>query len=263
MSQSLHLRSFAAVLVSAIGIVLAPGCNGEDVGSAHQPLTAVCVEHDAAPPAGAWICAEATTVECNAHEGAWVDYIYVPLGEGAVCASTELTVSAPGPFLPGTYTISVSAETNGRPVTELCTSTLTIVDTVPPVVTPKVVELWPPNHKYHHISPLDCVTIHDACDAAPSIAFTWASSDEPDDDLGDGSTGGDIANLGCDGVDLRSERQGGSDGRVYTLGYVVTDHAGNVTEGSCQVVVPHDQGKGSAVDSGEAHRVDLAAGSCQ
>lgn len=263
MSQRLHLRSFAAVLASAIGIVLVPGCSGEDVSSAHQPLTAVCVEADAAAPPGAWVCAEATTVECTAHEGAWVDFIYVPVAAGAVCADVELTVSAPGPFLPGTYTVSVSGSTNGGHAAELCSSALTIVDTTPPVVTPHVVELWPPNHKLHHISPLDCVTIHDACDAAPRIAFTWATSDEADDDLGDGSTDGDIQNLGCDGVDLRSERQGGGDGRVYTLGYVVTDHAGNTTEGSCQVVVPHDQGKGSAVDSGEAQRVDLAAGSCQ
>lgn len=250
----------AALFVLGTGTLLAPGCNQEEIASARQPLTAVCVDESAPAPSGAWTCEATTTVECDTPLGAWVDHIYVPIAGGA-CADAELTVSEPGPFLPGAYTISVSASISGGAASEVCTSTLVVVDTTPPVVTPKSVELWPPNHKVHHIRPLDCVTITDACDAAPEVSFTWATSDEPDDDLGDGSTGGDIANLGCDGVDLRAERQGGGDGRVYTLGYVAKDHAGNVTEGSCTVVVPHDQGKHSGADSGEAYRVDVA-GAC-
>jgi hypothetical protein len=47
--------------------------------------------------------------------------------------------------------------------------------------------------------------------------------------------------------ELRSERQGGMDGRVYTVYYVDS----NGTEGSCQFLVPHNRGPHEgAVDSG-------------
>ncbi|MFT3776369.1 MAG: hypothetical protein QM820_64320 [Minicystis sp.] len=255
-------RFVSAVLVSLASAALAAGCS-ENVGETHDPLTAVCVDQGTQPPDGAWVCNATTTVECGAHEGAWVDYIYVTPNVDALCADTTLTVSQPGPWLPGTYTVDVTASVNGGPAGAVCSSTLVVVDTQPPAITAHDVALWPPNHKYHHVTPADCVTILDACDAAPKLWFTWASSDEPDDDLGDGSTGSDIANLGCDGVDLRSERQGGSDGRVYTLGWHAEDHAGNAVDGTCRVIVAHDQSGAGAVDSGEAYHVDLPAGACQ
>jgi hypothetical protein len=47
--------------------------------------------------------------------------------------------------------------------------------------------------------------------------------------------------------ELRSERQGGGDGRVYTVYFVDS----NGTEGSCQFIVPHNRGPHEgAVDSG-------------
>ena len=47
--------------------------------------------------------------------------------------------------------------------------------------------------------------------------------------------------------ELRSERQGGGDGRVYRVHYL--DEDGNA--GSCEFLVPHDRGPVSgAVDSG-------------
>ena len=219
MSISLRARFLAAVLVPLGGVALGGGCTHEDLGSTHDPLTAVCVEEGTATPPGAWLCEHDATVECDTHDGAYVSSIYVTLGVGASCSDDVLTVSQPGPFLPGTYTIDLGASAGGGPVTGLCASKLVVMDTTPPVVTPHLVALWPPNHRYHHVTPADCVTITDACDAAPRLWFTGASSDEPDDDLGDGSSVGDIAGLGCDGVDLRAERQGTGDGRVYTLGW--------------------------------------------
>jgi len=66
--------------------------------------------------------------------------------------------------------------------------------------------------------------------------------------LGDGNTAvGDAAIIDATTFELRSERQGGSDGRVYRVHY--RDSAG--AEGSCEILVPHDRGPVSgATDSG-------------
>jgi hypothetical protein len=63
-------------------------------------------------------------------------------------------------------------------------------------------------------------------------------------------------------VQLRSERQGGSNGRVYTLGWTAVDDSGNETDGECVVSVPHDQGGEEAVDDGPAYEVTLDPGKC-
>jgi hypothetical protein len=51
-------------------------------------------------------------------------------------------------------------------------------------------------------------------------------------------------------VQLRAERDGSGDGRVYTIFADVTDDDGNTTEVACKVQVPHDQSGAPAVDSG-------------
>ncbi|MGB5524786.1 MAG: hypothetical protein WBM96_19605, partial [Polyangiales bacterium] len=56
-----------------------------------------------------------------------------------------------------------------------------------------------------------------------------------------------------DRVQLRSERQGGGNGRTYRLGWTAVDDAGNVTiEGECVVRVPHDQSGKDVEDTDEA-----------
>lgn len=131
---------------------------------------------------------------------------------------------------------------------------LTVEDTVAPEIQSLNTELWPPNHKMATVLPSDCVAVFDACDAAPHVEFTWATSDESVNDNGDGNTDPDII-LTADSVQLRAERQGGGDGRVYTLGYRVTDAAGHIVDGQCTVTVPHDQSGGESFNSGAAYTV--------
>ncbi|MFC1714361.1 HYR domain-containing protein [Candidatus Poribacteria bacterium] len=142
--------------------------------------------------------------------------------------------------------------------------TVTIVDTTPPEISdpdPGIIELlWPPNHFYHQISIVDLldaqgVTITDICDVDVSIydvMIVSVSSDEPENETGDGdgNTDDDIVIINDQTVDLRSERQGVGNGRVYTINYAVEDFTGNVAYGSCQVGVPHDQAHKSPVDDG-------------
>jgi len=111
------------------------------------------------------------------------------------------------------------------------TVVITVVDTTPPVITPSGEQtvLWPPNHKYRTVGISDCViSVTDICDAGVSIddiVITSVSSDEPEDAQGngDGKTVDDIVIVDSQTVELRAERQGGGNGRVYTINFGVTD----------------------------------------
>ncbi|AKT42090.1 hypothetical protein [Chondromyces crocatus] len=116
------------------------------------------------------------------------------------------------------------------------------------------IELWPPNHKTHTLSIDDCIDVNELCEPDVRAFFTYATSDEPRNDTGDGNTEDDIANLTCDSVDLLSERKGNGDARVYNLGFRAIDDMGGTIDGVCRVIVPHDQGGKVPVDSGEAYR---------
>lgn len=247
----LWVACFAIASVSWVGC----GDESEELAQTRQPLEAVCVEDEAGiEEEDAWLCGESRTVECDTHDGAEVATIYVvdeaeAGAEGeeppAACQG-EYGVNDEGPFEPGTHTIIVNDEEG-----ELCTSELVVVDTTPPEAEGLEVAIWPPNHKWHTITAEDCVEVEDACDEEVTVTFLAATSDEPSNSQGDGNTEPDIE-MGCDEVRVRAERQGGGDGRVYTLSWRAEDDAGNSTEGTCTVSVPHDQSGRAAVDSGVA-----------
>jgi hypothetical protein len=102
--------------------------------------------------------------------------------------------------------------------------------------------LWPPNHKLREVHAT--VSAAGQCDASSTITLLSITSDEPDNGTGDGDTADDIqdADYGTGDFDfsLRAERQGGGDGRIYTVCYLAT--AGAVADTVCATVtVPHDQ----------------------
>ena len=119
-----------------------------------------------------------------------------------------------------------------------------IRDTQPPTLSMLVspTRLWPPNHTMHVVS--RGVSASDVCDPAPAVAFA-ISSDEPVNGLGDGDTAPDwtVQQSGSlFDVSVRAERSGLGDGRVYTIGAVATDRAGNRSApASGTVTVPHNQ----------------------
>lgn len=228
----------------------AAACGGDpEVAAGDDALVAVCLDASAPAPSGAWMCGETRVVECTS-----------PTTRGPTLYVREptcgvLSVSDPGPFPVGSVEIDVVLDEDRQ----LCTSTLIVEDTTPPVVTDRRSTLWPPNHQLHHFAVADCAAVTDACDPTLELSFTYVASDEPLNAQGDGNTEGDVV-LDCDGVDLRSERQGGNDGRVYTLGVRARDGDGNVTDGTCTVSVAHDQGnRGTAVPSTPAYRIDAPA----
>lgn len=245
------IRIFCVVSSCVSCVLLSAACDDPDV-------FVVCVDPGDSVPAGGWVCGEEKVVECTSPDGAEVDTIYAQLESGS-CDETELSASESGPFALGAHEIVVTATPDEGERAELCTSTLTIVDTTAPRVTPRTSELWPPNHKFHTISIDDCVEVWDRCDRHVDVTFTYATSDEPRNSTGDGNTEVDIANFGCRSIDVLSERKGNGDARVYTLGFKAVDASGNATEGECHVIVEHDQGGKTPVDSGAAYREEAPA----
>jgi hypothetical protein len=229
------------------------GCGSsgaEPSAGAEASLVAVCSATPDALPAGAWQCGASRQVECDSALGsAGPQRIYVV--SDASCDEQSLRV-APGPFGVGEHEVVVSDAASSR---EVCRSTLTVVDTTPPRANPLNAELWPPNHKLHSFTAQQCAGTVDACDPQLRVRFTSASSDEPVDDKGDGNTEPDIIFDSSELINLRSERHGGSNGRVYTLGWSAVVASGNVGEGSCRVVVPHDGSGREAIADGPAYTI--------
>jgi hypothetical protein len=98
--------------------------------------------------------------------------------------------------------------------------------------------LWPPNHKMQQVA---VVSATDAVSGvAPGSLQVTATSSEPSDD--------EDVRVSADGaggfvVELRAERQGSGQRRLYWITATARDLAGNAKTATATCVVPHDQGK--------------------
>jgi hypothetical protein len=136
-----------------------------------------------------------------------------------------------------------------------CMTSLQIADPDAPTFELDELTLWPPNHKMHDIRLLECAEPED-CDPAWDAYIVAVSSDEPVNANGDGNTEPDIVEVDAQTVSLRSERQGGSNGRVYSIAFEVADGAGHIGDGTCFVSVVHDQSGAESIDDGPAYTVE-------
>jgi PKD repeat protein len=115
------------------------------------------------------------------------------------------------------------------------------IDKTPPSISctanPSV--LWPPDNKL--VSVTVSVSLSDSLSGTAGFTLVSATSNEPDSGLGDiqGFAAGTASTSG----QLRAQRLGSGNGRVYTLKYSGTDRAGNSATCSTTVSVPHDQGQ--------------------
>ncbi len=157
----------------------------------------------------------------------------------AKAGGTEASVHFTGQFGYGTHTVVVSVS-DGTAEAVACNTAVTVVDTLPPVVTavtPSQTILWPPNHKMVPVS--ISVAAKDQCGSTIS-RITKVTSDEPVNGIGDGNTSPDWLVTGNLTLNLRAERAGPGDGRVYTITVETTDHAGLKVTSTTEVKVPHD-----------------------
>ena len=117
-----------------------------------------------------------------------------------------------------------------------------------------------PNHKYKTFTIADLITgVTDNCDSSVGIGsavITMATSDEANNSGGDGNTTNDIVIAGdCKSVQLRSERSGSGNGRVYLIIVTVRDGSGNVSTATAKVTVPKSQNGSPAIDDGPHYTV--------
>ncbi|HKQ07129.1 MAG TPA: HYR domain-containing protein [Blastocatellia bacterium] len=226
--------------------------------SGTTPVT--CVASDSSPDSPNSSCSFTVTVvpctiSCPANItvgndpnqcGAVVNF--APSVNGGGCG-TVVCSPASGSFFP-VGTVTVTCTTQAGPA---CSFSVTVQDTQAPTitVTTQTIELWPPNHQYETITMsqlLASATDNCSGNLFNSVVIASVSSDEPENGGGDGNTVNDIVIAGnCKSVQLRAERQGGGNGRVYTIVLRVKDAAGNVTTASRTVTVPANQGHGAAI----------------
>ena len=153
-------------------------------------------------------------------------------------------VQAPdGPYDLGSTVVALTG-TDSRDAMSSCQGTVTVVDTTPPSISSVTASpniLWPPNHKMAPVAVGVMVT--DACDAgvANRCNIFSVTSNEPINGLGDGNTSPDYQITGKLTLNLRAERSGNGNARVYTVGVVCTDASGNSSTNTVAVTVPHNQ----------------------
>jgi hypothetical protein len=148
--------------------------------------------------------------------------------------SITLTQSPAGPYQKGTTPVTLTV-TDSKGASSQCTGTVTVVDTTAPTITAASVNpsaLWPPNHK------MVAVTVNynatDNC-GQPACQISSVVSNEP-------IISADYSIVNAHQVQLRAERLGSGNGRIYTIAITCTDASGNSSNQAVTVTVPHDQG---------------------
>lgn len=227
-----------------------------NTASASQTITVI----DNTPP----VISCPPNIVVNAIAGTCAAPATFTVGATDNCSSPLIGVDhASGSSFPvGTTTVHATAtDTAGNSST--CSFTVTVKDITPPVITlnNNTITLWPPNHKYSTVNVTDLVaSASDLCDPSvnlSSVVIASVTSDEPNNSGGDGNTTNDILIApGCKSVQLRAERMGGSNGRVYTITFKVTDGSGNSTTATAKVTVPKSQNGSLAIDDGPQYTVN-------
>jgi endo-1,4-beta-xylanase len=205
-----------------------------------------------------------TTVECHTS--------YTDLGATAVDACDGMVGVSPSGGVDvntvGTYAISYGAADSAGSQATPVVRTVHVADTTPPQMSlidnsSSTLVLAPPDHTYRTFATTALVTsATDTCDASVgvgSVVITQVTSDEPDNGNGDGNTINDIVIApDCHSVQVRSERAGPLNGRVYFVTLRVTDASGNSTTKSVKITVPLGDITTPAVDDGPALTVTSA-----
>jgi predicted outer membrane repeat protein len=169
--------------------------------------------------------------------------------------SSSITIPT-GSLSPGNHAVTVT--TSGACGSAVQTATLTVGGSPVITLSKTTDKLWPPNHQYNTFNVADFVaSASSSCDPGVDIndvVIQKVSSDEPEENPAgaDGNTLNDIVIApNCKSVQLRAERDGDRNGRVYTITFKVTDAFGNSTTVTVTVTAPINHG-GTAIDSGAA-----------
>jgi hypothetical protein len=230
-------------------------------GNAAVPVTRTVNVVDTTAPVITVNGANPMTVECHT---TFTD----PGATATDSCDTNVPVSVSGSVnvnVPGTYTLTYNASDDSGNNATPKTRTVIVVDTGAPVITVNSLapSLWPANHKYVSFNVTDFVTgVADGCNTSlgvSSVVVEKITSDEIENGNGDGNTTNDIViAANCKSFQVRAERDGSDNGRVYTVTFAVKDSTGNIGRKTVKIVVPHNPGQ-TPIDSGVHYTVN---GSC-
>jgi hypothetical protein len=185
-----------------------------------------------------------------------------PLAPGEVSAVEGLTFTVPASLPAGRYYLDACADADGQvPETNennnCASSSFQLMVPLAPANQPPVCTLaqaspallWPPNHKLAAVS---IVGVSDPDGDPVSLTITAITQDEPTNGLGDGDTCPDGFGVGQSQAQVRAERSGLGNGRVYRIAFTASDGKGGSCTGSVTVGVPHDR-KDTPIDDGQRH----------
>ena len=210
-----------------------------------DPATSVTVT-DNLPP-------ETTFVSCSSTGGGvcggsgnnrTVTFALLPSGASETItfvANVNCSV-ADGTVISNTATVS-SSTPDPDPNNDSSTATAT-ASNPPPTITNATADpssLWPPNHRMVNVTVSYDVT--DNCPLPPNSCTLSVTSNEPVLGHGSGHTSPDWIVVDDHHVLLRAEREGGGNGRIYTITITCTDSGGNSSTEEVEVTVRHDQGR--------------------
>jgi probable HAF family extracellular repeat protein len=237
----------AATAVNDAGVVVGWAMKPDFSGHAFKWTGGALVPLGELGPLGS--CAESINAD-----GFMVGYAYTPDGSqhaalwspsGSVTDLNTLVDPSLGWTLVSAEAINAAGQIAGYGVvggqTRVFLLTPAAGDSTPPAITQLTATpsaLWPPRHQLVPVKVL--VNASDDSGQAPACSIASVTSNEPDNNGGDGDTAGDIVRTGSLSLQLRAERLGSGTGRIYTIDVACADASGNQSHGTTRVMVTND-----------------------
>ncbi|OGO45246.1 MAG: hypothetical protein A2W37_13100 [Chloroflexi bacterium RBG_16_63_12] len=166
---------------------------------------------------------------------------------GSVTTDGTTVTYTPNAGFTGTDTFAYTVgDGNGGTDTATVTITVNPANTLPDcsAATTDEVSIWSPDKTFR---PVHVIGVTDPDGDPVTIIITSLFQDEST-----GNNWPDGRGIGTDTAELRAERDGNGDGRVYHIFFDASDGRGGLCSGEVKIgVVPHDQGSGiNAIDQG-------------
>ncbi|MGQ9752709.1 MAG: CARDB domain-containing protein, partial [Thermoanaerobaculaceae bacterium] len=184
------------------------------------------------------------------------------LAPGEVSTVTEVPFTVPAALPAGTYYLDACADADNQVVetnesNNCASSSLQLVAAIMPQDQPPDCSkaqaspdiLWPPDHK---LVPIAITGVTDPDGDPVTLSVTGITQDEPLNGLGDGDTCPDGFGVGRNQPQVRAERSGLGNGRVYKIAFTASDGKGGTCTGTVTAGVPHDR-KDTPADDGQKY----------